>query len=48
MKRKLWKKAKRSKSGRAARDLIGMAGDGVIDFEEVARPTRFKKYRIDY
>jgi len=42
------KTAKCDEPKAAAQDLVKLGEDGEIDFEEVLRPTRFKKYKIDY
>ncbi|AJC72797.1 hypothetical protein X802_08445 [Thermococcus guaymasensis DSM 11113] len=47
-KRKSEKGAKRVEIDPAARDLVELAREGGIDFDEIKKPTRFKKYRINY
>lgn len=47
-KRKAGKETKRVEIEAAARDLVELAREGGIDFDEVRRPTRFKRYRINY
>jgi len=42
------KKEKRVEIDPAARDLVELAREGGIDFDEIKKPTRFKEYRIDY
>lgn len=48
MRRKKTEKRNDRKIDPAARDLVELAGEGEIDFGEIKRPTRFKRFRINY
>ncbi|WP_167902780.1 hypothetical protein [Thermococcus sp. JdF3] len=45
MVRKKWRD--KGRTDPAARDLVRLAEMGWIDFEEIRRPTRFRKFRVE-